>query len=107
MGKLVSAAVSHCNSNPDFPSSCSHKSVIVLNASILGSVMPITESNVNTVGVSLFCSVGTVSKATGMMLQLIGRNFHLFLAWKGKNWSQISFLDDNFLFPETNKNSKS
>ena len=57
--KTVTATVFFFNSNPDFLSSCSEKSVIATSASSLNSGKSITDSNLNTAGQS--CGVGVVS----------------------------------------------
>ena len=57
--KTVTATVSCFNSNPEFLSSCSDKSVIATSASSLNSGKSITDSNQNTAGES--CGVGVVS----------------------------------------------
>ena len=57
--KTVTATVSCFNSNPEFLSSCSDKSVIATSASSLNSGKSVTDSNLNTAGQS--CGVGVVS----------------------------------------------
>ena len=57
--KTVTATVSCFNSNPEFLSSCSDKSVIATSVSILNPGESINDSNLNTAGES--CGVDAVS----------------------------------------------
>ena len=56
----MTVKVSCFNSNPEFLSSCSDKSVIAISASSLNSGERITDFNLNTEGESL-CGIGAVS----------------------------------------------
>ena len=58
--KTVTVKISCFNSNPEFLSSCSDKSVIATSASSLNSGERITDFNLNTEGESL-CGIGAVS----------------------------------------------
>ena len=73
--KTVTATVSCFNSNLEFLSSYSDKSVVATRASSLNSCKLITDSNLNTAGQSLVQYL----LAIGMMLKLIGQKHYSFL----------------------------
>ena len=102
----MTATVSCFNSNPEFLSSCSDKSVIATSASSLNSGKSITDSNVNTAGES--CGVGAVSTCNRYDVAAY-RSKALFITdIEKKDLIKKAFVpDDNFSFPEPNRSFKS
>ena len=102
--KTVTATVSCFNSNPEFLSSCSNKSVIATSASSLNSAKSITDSNLNTAGES--CGVGAVSTCDRYDVATY-RSKAPFISDIGNLIKNVFVPDDNFSFPETNRSFKS
>ena len=73
--KTVTATVFCFNSNPEFLSSYSDKSVVATRASSLNSCRLVTDSNLNTAGQSLVQYLIAIA----MMLKLIGQKHYSFL----------------------------
>ena len=94
--------VSCFDSNPEFLSSFSVKSVIAISTSSLNSGKSVTDSNLNTVGESIF-GVGAVSTynrydvASCMLKELFTSDIE-----KKDLIKNVFVLDDNFSFSETN-----
>ena len=104
--KTVTATVSCFNSNPEFLSSCSDKSVIATSASSLNSGKSITDSNLNTAGES--CGVGAVSTCNRYDVATYGSKALFISDIEKKDLIKNVFIpDDNFSFPETNRSFKS
>ena len=104
--KTVTATVSCFNSNPEFLSSCSDKSVIATSASSLNSGKSITDSNLNTAGQS--CGVGVVSTCNRYDVATYRSKAPFISDIEKKDLIKNVFVpDDNFSFPETNRSFKS
>ena len=102
----LTAAVSGFNSNPEFLSSSSDKSVIATSASILNSGKSITDSNLNTAGESY--GVGTVSTYNRYDVPTYRSKAPFISDIEKKDLIKNVFVpDDNFSFPETNRSFKS
>ena len=92
--KTVTATVCYFNSNPEFLSFCSDKSVIATSASSLNSCKSINDSNLNTGNRS---DVATYRSKASFVSDIEKRNLI-------KN---VFVPDDSFSFPETNRSFKS
>ena len=91
--KTVTATISYFDSNPEFLSSCSNKSVIV-------------DSNLNTAGES--CGVGVASTCNRYDVATYRSKAPFISDIEKKNLiKNVFFLDGNFSFPETNRRFKS
>ena len=104
--KTVTATVSCFNSNPEFLSSCSDKSVIATSAASLNSGKSITDSNLNTAGES--CGVGAVSACNRYDVANYRSKAPFISEIEKKDLFKNVFApDDNFSFPETNRSFNS
>ena len=102
----LTATVSCFNSNPEFLSSSSDKSVIATSASILNSGKSITDFNLNTAGESY--GVGTVSTCNRYDVPTYRSKAPFISDIEKKDLIKNVFVpDDNFSFPETNRSFKS
>ena len=106
MEKRVIATVSCFNSNLEFLSSCSDKSVISTSASSLNSGKSITDSNLNTAGES--SGVGAVYTCNRYDVATYRSKAPFISDIEKKDLiKNVFFPDDNFSFPETNRSFKS
>ena len=104
--KTVTATVSCFDSNPEFLSSCSDKSVIATNASSLNSGELITDSNLKKTGDS--CGVGVVCTCNRYDVATYRSKAPFISDIEKKDLiKNVFFPDDNFSFPETNRSFKS
>ena len=102
----LTATVSCFNSNPEFLSSSSDKSVIATSASSLNSGKSLTDSNLNTAGESY--GVGTVSTCNWYDVPTYRSKAPFISDIEKKDLIKNVFVpDDNFSFPETNRSFKS
>ena len=103
--KTVTTTFSCFNSNPEFLSSCSDKSVIATSASSLNSGKSITDSNLNTAGES--CGVGAVSTCNRYDVATYRSKAPFMSDIEKKDLIKNVFVpDDNFSFQETNRSFK-
>ena len=104
--KTVTATFSCFNSNPEFLSSCSAKSVIATSASSFNSGKSITDSNLNTASES--GGVGAVSTCNRYDVATYRLKAPFISDIEKKDLIKNVFVpDDDFLFPETNRSLNS